>query len=448
MGGIFKAYDVRGLYPEEIDEPIARRIGNAFAAFLGARSIVVGRDMRASSPPLAEALIGGIRAAGADVIDLGLCTTPMLYFATGRLEASGGVMVTASHNPARYNGFKFCRERAIPVGSASGLTDVEARVRSGAPEARAAREGGLRRHDIVVPEYAAMLRAAAGKIAPTKVAIDCGNGAVGPFVDPCLGQFPLDMVRLFFEPDGTFPNHEPNPIVVENLAALSRAVVENGCALGIAFDGDGDRAAFVDERARPVSGDVVTALIARRVLAREKGVVIYDLRSSRAVREEIAKHGGTPVEERVGHAFIKETMRRRGGLFAGELSGHFYFRENYNAESAMLAAVRMLEILTEEARPLSAIVAEVDRYARTGEINFRIQDKDGALARLAERFSDARISWLDGVTIEYPDWWCNVRKSNTEPLLRLNLEARDARCLAEAKARVIEALGARPAVEA
>jgi phosphomannomutase len=443
MGGIFKAYDVRGIYPGEISEAIARRIGNAFATFLSAGTIVVGRDMRASSAPLSEALVAGVRAAGTDVIDLGLCTTPMLYFASGRLEASGGVMVTASHNPSQYNGFKFCRERAVPVGSASGLGEVEARVFSGAPEVRAEKEGALRRHDIVA-DYAAMIRAAAGRILPAKVAIDCGNGAVGPFVERCLGQFPLEIVPLFFEPDGSFPNHEPNPIKVENLRELARAVVSEKCALGIAFDGDGDRAAFVDERGRPISGDMVTALIARRVLAREKGPVIYDLRSSRAVREEIEKGGGTPIEERVGHAFIKATMRARGALFAGELSGHFYFRENFNAESAMLAAIRMLEILSEDGRPLSAIVAEVDRYVRTGEINFPIEDKDAALARLAKRFEDARIHRLDGVTIAYDDWWCNVRKSNTEPLLRLNLEAADPKLLEKAKSLVIEALGVRP----
>jgi phosphomannomutase len=439
---IFKAYDVRGIYPDEISEEIVRRIGYAFAKHLGARTIVVGRDMRPSSEPLEGALIRGINAAGAEVTALGMCTTPMLYFATGRLEASGGVMVTASHNPARYNGLKFCREAAIPVGSATGLADVERMVReadipAAAPPAR------VRPHDIV-PAYAAMLRASAGRIAPMRVAIDCGNGVVGPFVDRCLGGFGLDMVRLFFEPDGTFPHHEANPIKRENLEDLIAAVRRERCALGIAFDGDGDRAAFVDERGEPISGDMVTALIARRVLRREKGVVLYDLRSSRAVREEIEKAGGLPVEERVGHAFIKATMRARGALFAGELSGHFYFRENYNAESAMLAAVRMLEIATEAGKPMSEVVREVDRYPRTGEVNFRIDDKDGAIKRLAERFADARIYALDGVTIAYPNWWCNVRKSNTEPLLRLNLEADDVKTLEAARRMVVETIGVEP----
>jgi phosphomannomutase len=441
--GIFKAYDVRGIYPAEIDERVAFRVGYAFARHLGARSIVVGRDMRPSSEPLSRELVRGLEAAGAGVTTLGMCTTPMLYFATGKLEASGGVMVTASHNPARYNGFKFCRERAIPVGSTTGLADVERWVVGGAAPETFPRAAPPRTVDIV-PDYAAMIRAAAGRIAPMKVAIDCGNGMVGPFVAPCLGGLGLDIVPLFFEPDGTFPNHEANPLLRENLEALIHAVKKERCALGIAFDGDGDRAAFVDERGEPVSGDMVTALIARRVLAREKGVVVYDLRSSKAVREEIERAGGTPVEERVGHAFMKATMRARGGLFAGEVSGHFYFRENWNAESAMLAAVRILEIMTEARKPLSAIVAEVDRYPRTGELNFKIEDKDGAIARLAAEFADARVYYLDGITIAYPDWWCNVRKSNTEPLLRLNLEANDRPTLERAKARVVAAIGVAP----
>lgn len=440
--GIFKAYDVRGIYPAEIDETTARRIGWAFAKHLGAKTVVVGQDMRPSSKPLASALVSGLAEAGAGVVDLLLCTTPMLYFATGKLEASGGIMITASHNPAKYNGMKFCRENAIPVGSASGLAEVERMARE-APEPTKAVRFAYRNHDIV-PEYAAMIRASAARIAPMKVAIDCGNGVVGPFVERCLGGFGLEIVPLFFEPDGTFPNHEANPLVLENLAALIRAVKENGAALGIAFDGDGDRAAFVDERGEPVSGDMVTALVARRVLAKQKGAVIYDLRSSRAVREEIERAGGTPVEERVGHAFMKATMRARGGLFAGEVSGHFYFRENYNAESAMLAAVRILEIMTESGKPLSALVREVDRYPRTGELNFEVEDKDGAIARLAKEFADALVYYLDGITIAYADWWCNVRKSNTEPLLRLNLEANDAPTLERAKARVIAAIGVAP----
>ena len=441
--GIFKAYDVRGLYPAEIGEDVVRRIGNAFASYLGARTIVVGRDMRPSSVPLSRALIEGINAAGADVVELGLCTTPMCYFATGKLEASGGVMVTASHNPAGWNGLKFCRERAIPVGSASGLGEVERAIREQKPDMKAARRGEVSAYN-ALSEYAMFLRANAGRIAPMKVAIDTGNGAVGPFVDRCLGSFGLEILPMFFEPDGTFPNHEANPLKHENLEALIHKVREEKCALGIAFDGDGDRCAFVDEKGTPVAGDMVTALIARAVLKREKGVVIYDLRSSRAVKEEIEALGGTALEERVGHAFIKATMRQRSGLFAGELSGHFYFKENWNAESAMLAAIRMLEIMTASGKPLSELVAEVDRYPRTGEVNFRIEDKDGAMKRLETAFPGAEVAYLDGVTIRRPDWWVNVRKSNTEPLLRMNLEASNPALLAEVRSKVIATIGVEP----
>jgi len=441
--GIFKAYDVRGLYPQEIGEDVVRRIGYAFARFLGARTIVVGRDMRPSSEPLSRALAEGINLAGADVIDIGMCTTPMCYFGAGSLEASGGVMVTASHNPAGWNGLKFCREQAIPVGSTTGLGDVQREVESGRP-LEAAKRLGTRTTRDVVGAYAGFLKANTGKVARMKVAIDTGNGAVGPFVERCLGGLGLDIVPLFFEPDGTFPNHEANPLKHENLEALIHAVREQGCALGIAFDGDGDRCAFVDEAGLPVAGDMVTALLARRVLAKEKGAVLYDLRSSRAVKEEIERAGGTAVEERVGHAFIKATMRARAGLLAGELSGHFYFRENYNAESAMLAVIRMLEIVTESGKPLSKLVSEVDRYPRTGEINFKIEDKDGALARLENTFAGAEVARLDGLTLRFPDWWCNVRKSNTEPLLRLNLEADDKATMAAKLAEVIATIGVEP----
>ncbi|HVY61233.1 MAG TPA: phosphomannomutase/phosphoglucomutase, partial [Planctomycetota bacterium] len=290
--GIFKAYDVRGIYPQEIGEDVVRRIGNAFAAYLGGRgTIVVGRDMRPSSVPLSKALIEGITAAGCDVVELGMCTTPMCYFGTGRLEATGGVMVTASHNPAQYNGLKFCRERAIPVGSASGLGDVERAVLEGR-ESKGARKGSVRAHDVVA-DYAAFLKQQASAIQPMKVAIDTGNGSVGPFVEPCLGGLGLEIVPMFFEPDGTFPNHEANPLKHENIEALIQKVREERCALGIAFDGDGDRCAFVDEKGQAVAGDMVTALIARRVLERKKGVIIYDLRSSRAAKEEIERGGGT-----------------------------------------------------------------------------------------------------------------------------------------------------------
>ncbi len=446
--GIFKAYDVRGLYPSELDEEKARVIGNAFATFLGAasRNVVIGRDMRPSSVPLAEAVTEGVRDAGANVTDAGMVTTPMLYFGVGKLEAGGGIMVTASHNPAQWNGMKLCREEAVPVGSASGLAEDEAALARGdyqRAEAAGRPRGGSVRRD-VLGGYADMVRRAVdpASVKPMKLAIDAGNGMVGPFILIILEPYPLRLVPLYLEPDGTFPNHEANPLKEENLRDLVAAVRGEGCDLGVAFDGDGDRCRFVDEKGVPVAGDLTTALIARDVLAREKGPVVYDLRSSWAVREEIERAGGAAIEERVGHAFIKRTMRERGALFAGEVSGHFYFRENYRTESAVLALVKMLRILAETGKPLSALVAEVDRYPRTGEVNFHVEDKDAAIARLESVFADApRRSHLDGITIAYDDWWFNVRKSNTEPLLRLNLEARTPARLEQARARVVETIG-------
>jgi len=443
---IFKAYDIRGIYPDQLNERIAYAIGFHFATWLGRGPIVIGRDIRDSSVPLSASLAQGIQDAGFCVCDLGRATTPMVYFATGTLGAAGGVQVTASHNPPEYNGLKLCREEAIPVGSASGLADVQARVEADpAPEA-VSTPGTCAAHDIL-PAFRAFLAEHAQGIPALKVCIDTGNGVVGPFVEPLLGGTPLEIRPLFFEPDGRFPNHEANPLKLENLRDVQRVVVEEGCDLGIAFDGDGDRAAFVDEQGQPVPGDIVTALIARDILARQPGPVLYDLRSSRAVPEEIEKAGGTPIETRVGHAFIKATMREHGAVFAGEVSGHYYFREAFCAESAFLAVLSVLRLIGQAQKPLSELVAPLDRYPRTGEVNFRVADKGEALRRIEARFADAEaIEHLDGVTVRYADWWANVRASNTEPLLRLNLEAQDAETLARVRPWVVEAIGAEPAL--
>jgi phosphomannomutase len=442
--GIFKAYDIRGIYPGEIHEDAVRRIGYHLARLLGRGPIVVGRDMRPTSPGLAASLADGVRQAGLDVIDLGMATTPMVYFATGSLGAAGGAVVTASHNPAQWNGVKLCREQAIPIGSDSGLGEIQRGVERGGALEPAPRRGETTRHD-VIPAYRAFLHREAKGLAPIRVAIDTGNGTVGPFVEPLLDGLPIEVVPLYFEPDGTFPNHEANPLKLDTLRDLQRAVIERGCALGVAFDGDGDRCAIIDERGRPVPGDVLTALLARRALAGGPGVVLYDLRSTRAVREEVERLGGEAVETRVGHAFIKRAMRERGALFAGELSGHYYFRECYCAESAFLAAIRAMQIAAEAAaarRSLSSLVDEVDRYPRTGEVNFHVDDKSAALARLEATFADAAsFGHLDGLTIRYPRWWANVRPSNTEPLLRLNLEADDRATLEREKARLVEVIG-------
>ena len=454
MAGIFKAYDIRGLYPEEIDETIAEKVGLAFRSILdlpegaspgagGPRpSVVVSHDMRSHSGPLADALIGGLLRSGLDVIDIGLATTPMSYFAVGHLGADGGIQVTASHNPSRYNGFKLSRREARPVSGTSGIAVIEERVESGdLPEAEA--PGELRKADVfddyqrVVlshlrrPEGARRLR----------VAVDCANG-MGALYRPILEAAGIDLIPLYFELDGTFPNHEANPLELENLRDLSRAVSDQRADLGVSFDGDADRAAFVDERGEPVGSDLTTALIAGELLTRHPGgTVIYDLRSSRAVAEHVRAAGGTPVRERVGHSFMKATLREKDGVFGGELAGHYYFRDTFYADSAILAVIEMLNLLWKEGRPLSELVAPLARYAKTPETNFEVEDKEGAMRELAQRYADAEIDHLDGVTIRYPTWWANVRPSNTEPLLRLVLEADTAEEMERRRDEIVAILG-------
>ncbi len=443
---VFKAYDVRGLYPQQLDEALAQAVGYHFARWLPQPGpIVVGRDVRESSPLLAEAAIEGIVCAGRDVLDLGMASTPMVYFAVARREAAGGLMITASHNPAGWNGMKFCREQAIPVGSDSGLGAVRARIEAGAPLEPAA-ERGRRRNDAILEELAAFVAGSARRtLAAKRVAIDTGNGVVGPFVAPMAKALGIEVVPLFFEPDGRFPNHDANPLEPKNLRDLQRAVREHGCAFGLAFDGDGDRVAVVDDRGEPIGGDLLTALVARRELASGPAAVLYDLRSSRVVREEIERLGGRAIETRVGHAFIKQAMRKHNAVFAGELSGHFYFEAASFAESPWLAVLRLIELLSEEApRPLSEIVAGLRRYVASGERNFEVEDKDAAIERIAKRFDDAEQHRLDGITIRYPQWWANVRKSNTEPLLRLNLEAHDRETLERALGELAAVIGGRP----
>jgi phosphomannomutase len=428
MAGIFKAYDIRGLYPEELDETTAEKVGLAFRAILDdaedGGTVVVSRDMRSHSEPLARALAGGLQRSGLDVVDIGLATTPMSYFAVGHLGANGGIQVTASHNPSRYNGFKLSRREARPVSGTHGIPILEEKVNSGdLPEAAVA--GELRKAD-VWDDYRRHVLAHVERpegARRLKVAVDAANG-MGALYRPILEATGIELVPLYFELDGTFPNHEANPLKPENLRDLSRLVREEGADLGVAFDGDADRAAFVDERGEPVGSDLTTALIAGELLARFPGAaVIYDLRSSRAVAEHVRAHGGVPVRERVGHSFMKATLREKDGVFGGELAGHYYFRESFYSDSAILAVIEMLNLLWKEGRPLSELVAPLARYAKTPETNFEVEDKEGAIRELAERYADAEIDYLDGITLRYPTWWANVRPSNTEPLLRLVLEA-------------------------
>ncbi|MHC4262379.1 MAG: phosphomannomutase/phosphoglucomutase [Planctomycetota bacterium] len=434
--GIFKAYDIRGVYGDELTPEIGRRIGNAMVRLLGARRLVIGQDMRTHSPELADAVSEGMRDAGCDVIRLGLCSTPMTYYAIGSLECAGGLIVTASHNPGEYNGMKLCRAGAVPISGDTGIADIE-RMCSEPEPAPAATRGGEEQRDILA-EYADHVAGFARFENRVSLAIDAGNGMAGHTLPTILERLgAIEPHAILMEPDGSFPTHEANPLVVENLAWVADLVREKGARLGVAFDGDADRCCFVDERGEPIGADLMTALMARKMIADRGPVpILYDLRSSWVVKEEIVKAGGTPVRERVGHSFIKATMRERKALFGGELSGHFYFADNFTTDSgviAMLEALNVLDLPENRDRPFSEIVSDLRRYHSTGEINFRVPDKDAAITELKQRYSEGRQDELDGITVEFGDldqaewWWFNVRASNTEPLLRLNLEA----CTAE-----------------
>jgi phosphomannomutase len=401
----------------------------------------VGRDVRRSAPAVSAALIEGLVGRGVEVLDLGLCTTPMTYFAVGSLGLTGGVMVTASHNPPDDIGFKVCRERAFPVGERTGLRDIQ-----GLLDAPATTPGASRAHDIV-PAYRAHLNRFIGRIRPLTVAVDAAHGCVAAHFDSLLGALPVRFERLCFRPDGSFPSHEPNPLKDENVRDLQERLRGTRCDLGAAFDGDGDRCMFFRPDGGRIPSDLVTVLLARRELERHPGAaVVYDLRSSRVVREEIERAGGKPVRERVGHAFIKETMKKHDAVLGGELSGHYYFRDNYFADSGLLAFVKLLDLLGSQPKPVGELLAPYERTFATGEVNFRVADKDAAMERVAAAFRDGRQDRLDGITVEYDDWWLNVRPSNTEPLLRLNLEANTRDLRDRMRGQVERLIGASPGV--
>lgn len=424
--GIFKAYDIRGVVPDELRSEDAYRIARAAGRFLAAKRMAVGGDVRRSSPELKAQLIRGLQDEGIDVVDLGAIASPMLYFAVERLGVDGGVMVTASHNPAQYNGFKICREHAIPVSGASGLKEIETLAARCAQDPVSPRRGTLQTYD-VTDEYAAHILALLPERPSLRVVIDAGNGMAAAGLRAILARLPLETELLYFEPDGTFPNHEADPLKTENLQDLVRAVKCTSSHFGVAFDGDADRAVFVDETGCPVSSDLMTAILAKpRLVAFPGGRVLYDLRSSRATPEAIEALGGVSEMCRVGHSFIKAQMRESGAVFAGELSGHFYFRfsENLIADDGIAAFVSLCAVLAHENKPLSSLVAPLRRYAASGEINTKVRDIDSVLSGIeAEHRAQAKISHLDGLLVVYPDWWFNLRASNTEPVLRLNLEA-------------------------
>ncbi|MGW3480023.1 phosphomannomutase/phosphoglucomutase [Streptomyces althioticus] len=433
LSQIVKAYDVRGVVPDQWDEALAELFGAAFVRVTSATAVVTGHDMRPSSPGLSAAFARGAAGQGADVTEIGLCSTDQLYYASGALDLPGA-MFTASHNPARYNGIKLCRAGAAPVGQDTGLADIRALAEewsdTGAPRPAAA-TGTVTRRD-TLDDYAAHLRSLVDLtgIRPLKVVVDAGNGMGGHTVPTVLAGLPLTVVPMYFELDGTFPNHEANPLDPANLVDLQKRVREEGADLGLAFDGDADRCFVVDERGEPVSPSAVTALVAARELARNggTGTVIHNLITSWSVPEVVRENGGTPERTRVGHSFIKAEMARTGAIFGGEHSAHYYFRDFWNADTGMLAALHVLAALGEQQGTLSALVDQYDRYAGSGEINSTVDDQAARLAAIRAAYEGCEgvtLDDLDGLTVSAADWWFNVRPSNTEPLLRLNAEARD-----------------------
>ncbi len=434
---IFKAYDIRGIVPTQLSTRIAREIGRALVATLKPDEVAVGRDMRISGGAIASALIEGIRDGGADVSDLGLISTDALYFAVGKFGYPAGVMVTASHNPPEYNGLKICRENARALSLSSGLAPIRDLILNHEipPAATNSARGTVQQRDILDAYADHMLSLVnASSIRRLKIAVDAGNGMAGLTVPRIFSRLPVEVVPLYFELDGTFPNHPANPIEPENVRELQRTVIEQGCDLGAAFDGDADRVFLIDEKGQFVGGDMTTAMVSVKMLERSPGAsIVYNLICSRSVPETITRLGGRPVRSRVGHSYIKETMRAEDAVFGGEHSGHFYFRDNWYADSGMLALLTVLELVSEARQPLSEILAPLDTRARSGEINSEVADPAGVMVAVERHYAEAgaEIDHLDGVTVNFEDWWFNLRPSNTQPLLRLNVEVDDPATLAE-----------------
>ena len=434
MSGIFKAYDIRGIYPTDINADIAYAIGRAYITFTGAKKVVIGRDMRPHSQQIFDGLSRGITDQGADVIDLGLSSTPQSYFANGTLKADGSVMITASHNPGEWNGMKLCRAGAVPISGATGIMDIQQIVEKRA-WGEVSEKGSVSAYDIKA-EYAAFLRSFAKLDRKLKVVIDYAN-AMGLYEIAGITDL-FDIVPLYDTLDGTFPNHEANPLQTDTLDAIRAKVKETGADFGAAFDGDADRCGFIDDRGEIIPMDLFTALIAQDILSRGPATILYDLRSSRAVKECIEANGGRAIQCRVGHAFIKNQMREYDAVFAGELSGHYYFKQNFTAESQGLAMIMLANLICAKNVPVSGLVAPLRKYFSSGEINSKVADVVPVLETLRKKYADGHLFELDGISCEYPEWWFNVRASNTEPLLRLIVEADTAELMAEKRDELLK----------
>jgi len=441
---VFKAYDIRGTYPTDVDESLARQVGRAFVQYLGARRIGVGRDMRVSSPAMAAAFIEGATAQGADVVDYGLIGTDMLYFGVARDGLDGGAEITASHNPKQYNGMKLVGREALPLSGDKGISDIRDVLVAGALPPPAARRGAVETRavlDAYVDHVMSFIDPAAVK--PFNVVLDAGSGIAGIVAPPVFDRLPCKTTRLCFEVDGTFPNHEANPLIEENRRDIVERVIAEGADIGIAWDGDADRCFFIDGTGEFIAGDFITALLAQAFLLKQPGAkIVYDVRASYAVKDVVAAHGGTALMNRVGHAFFKKRMREENAAFGGEVTGHYYFRENFYADNGFIPALLILELMSKKGQTLHELLAPLrERYFISGEINTKMSDMRKVQEKidgLAARYADAHTYRMDGVSVEYPDWHFNVRPSNTEPLLRLNLEGRTPDIMARRRDEVLD----------
>jgi len=429
---IFKAYDIRGVYPDTLNEDVARDIGRAYVNHLGLSGsrVVVARDMRLSGEALKEAFVEGVTEAGADVLDLGLVSTDALYFAVGHLEEPGGAMITASHNPKNHNGFKLCREDAIALSGEEGINQIRDLILSGKLPGPAEYPGSVEQSDIT-EDYAkhCLSFIDTDGLRPLKIVVDAGNGMAGKMLPPVFEKLPFEYVPMYFELDGSFPNHPPNPIEPENMKELQERVVAEGADFGVAFDGDADRCFVVTEKGETISGDLLATLVAKNVLEKEPGAtIIYSAVCSKALPELVEREGGRPIRTKAGHSIIKPQMRSNDAAFGGEHSGHFYFRDNYFADSGIIAMLTVAELVARQDGPVSDLLTPIDPYVRSGEINSEVEDQEAKLKEIEEHYlsrGEPHIDHLDGLTVDFGDWWFNLRPSNTEPLLRLNVEASD-----------------------